>query len=145
VSIQGFIYQFRPNSKLVDPSTGIPIADGIDALNALFNRTGKGTGIIPIVSGPLVAAGVDQSSALGLSNDWNYVATVTAGSGVQILPLKPGNDIEVFNAGANALNVYPPTGSQIDALGINAPYVLNPGKLRIFQCWQIALFISLGN
>lgn len=145
MSIQSYPYQYRQSAKLTDPKTGIPSSDGVDLILALYNRTGQGNGIIPSVSDPLVAAGTTQATALGLAKDWNYVATVAAGSGVIILPLKPGNDIQVYNAGAHNLNVYPPVGSQIDALAVNAPFVLGAGKLRIFQCWQIVLFISLGN
>lgn len=145
MSIQAYSYQFRQNTKLVDPKTGIPTQDGIDLLLALYNRTGKGTGIIPVVSPHLAAAGNSQATALALSNDWNYIGTTPGGSGVVLLPLKPGNDMEVFNGGGSPLNIYPASGYQIDALAVNAPYVLNAGKLRIFQCWTLSLFVSLGN
>lgn len=146
MSIQGFPYQYRPAAKIIDPQTGALLGDGIGLILALINRTGKGTGIVPIVSAPLVAAGVSIADALTLVNDWNYVATTAAGSGVGILPLKPGNDIEVWNAGANNLNVYPPSAAaQIDALGVGSPFVLAPGKLRAFQCWTINQFLSFGN
>lgn len=135
-----------PQYPLVDPQTGFLTKNGRYLLLQLWNRTGQGTGIVPKVSAALVAAGVTIADALQLTADWNWVATIAAGTGVQILPLKPGNDIEVWNAGANNLNVYPPSAAiQIDALGNGAPYVLAPGKFRAFQCWTPTQFLSFGN
>lgn len=145
MSIQAFARNFNASSKLVDDN-GIPIGDGRDFLLALFNRTGAGTGIVPKVSDSLVATGASIADALGLITDWNLVGTVAAGTGVQILPLKPGNDIQVYNGGANALLVYPPSALiQIDALGNGIGFSLAPGKLRIFECWTLSQFISFGN
>ena len=141
---------FNPRSQLVDQN-GVPTtAYGQGFLRALNNRTGIGTGIVPIVSNPvLTATGSSISNALQLVADWNDVETTPAGSGVAIssqLNLQPGNDIWVFNGGVNNLNVYPPDAdTQIDALGAGAPYVLVPGKLRCFMCWQATQFRSYGN
>lgn len=144
MSIQSFAYNYNPSRKLVD-GNGVPFQDGRDFLLALFNRTGAGTGIIPKVTGPLIATGSTIVDSLQLGSDWNLIGTTPLNSGVQLLPLKPGNDIQVFNAGANPLNIYPPGGSQIDALAINSPLVLLSGKLRIFECWTLSQFFSLGN
>jgi hypothetical protein len=149
VSIQKFTAQFNPTSPLVD-SQGIPILGyGRAFFLALFNRTGQGTGIVPIVSDPISATGATIADAFQLENDWNNVTNIPAGTGVAIssaLSLQPGNDIWVMNAGAGDLNVYPPdTKTQIDALGAGGPYVLHPGKLRCFQCWASNQFYSYGN
>ena len=48
----------------------------------------------------------------------------------------PGQSQTVFNGGANNLNVYPPPGVQIDALGENEPYVLAPGTRLSFETWS---------
>lgn len=147
MSIQSFNYDFTAEevSSFIDPKTGSLTKVGRYLLLALWNRTGQGTGIVPKVSDPLTATGAAIGDALGLTTDWNFVATVPVGTGVQIMALKPGNDIEVYNAGANNLNVYPPVAFSIDALAVNQAYVLTPGKLRIFQCWTLSQFISLGN
>ncbi len=150
MSIQSFNYDFTAEevASFIDPKTGALTKVGRYLLLALWNRTGQGTGIVPKVSpavGQLTAIGSSIGDALGLVTDWNLVGVVAAGTGVQIMPLKPGNDIEVFNNGSNPLNVYPPTGCQIDAMSVNAPYVLQVGKLRIFQCWTLSLYLSLGN
>lgn len=149
MSIQAFGYHFDATRELVNDS-GAPVRDGRDFLLALFNRTGGETGIVPKVNDltaqPIAAAGSTIADATQLVIDWNYVGTVAPGAGVILLPLKPGNDIEVYNGGANAVKIYPPnTQSQIDALGNGVPFVLNSGKLRIFQCWTLSLFLSLGN
>jgi hypothetical protein len=141
-----------PKTPLVD-KTGAATQDGRFLLLSLFNRTGAGDGIIPQVSGQsssanpqlLVAAGATQATALLLNDDWNYFGTVGAGLACLLQVTKPGTDSQVFNGGANNLNVFPPAGFQIDALGVNNPYVLAPGKLRIFACWSTTLLVSIGN
>lgn len=149
MSIQKFLANFIPTAPLVD-SNGIPTINyGRPFLLGLWNRTGAGTGIVPVVSDPLTATGNAIGNALQLQDDWNDVETTPAGSGVAIssaLNLQPGNNIWVFNGGVNNLNVYPPSAqAQIDALGNGAPYVLVPGKLRCFQCWQSTQFRSYGS
>ena len=146
MSISAFRALFIPTSPFVIPENGKLSGHGVDFINALYLRTGAGTGIVPKVSPALVAAGTSIANALLLAADWNYVATVSPGAGVQIMPLKPGNDLEVWNAGANTLNIYPPSALiRIDALGAGVPYVLAPGKLRAFQCWTTSQFLSIGN
>lgn len=149
MSIQAFPAQLMPG-VFIDPKTGNLDVNAAKFLLALWNRTGQGTGIVPIVSKALTATGTTLAAALGLTDDWNLVATTPAASGVRILALKPGNDITVWNLGANALNVYPPdANTQIDALGNGAPFSLATGKLRVFQCWTVppdpGRFASLGN
>lgn len=149
MSIQAFNQDFpQPPTPIIDPATGALTRDGRYLLLALWNRTGKGTGIVPVVSPALVATGASIADALQLTNDWNNLGTVAAGAGCQILPLKPGNDIQVYNGGANPLAIYPPSAlDQIDALGAGAPYSLAAGKLRIFECWAITpvQLYSFGN
>lgn len=151
MSIQAFLQNFDPRNPLVDPQTGIPTTNyGRALLLALWNRTGAGTGIVPKVTdvlndGTLTATGATQADAFAVSADWNWFGTVPAGTGALILPLKPGNDIQFYNGGANSLKVYPPVGSQIDALAVNAPFVLAAGKLRVFECWSMTQLFSFGN
>lgn len=102
-------------------------------LIALFNRTGQGTGL-PSVSIGLSAKGTTQADAMILASDWNSIDTVPANSGVIIPVLAVGADCIVWNAGANALKVYPPVGSQIDALAVNAAYSLSTGKMQWLRC-----------
>lgn len=147
MSIQAFGDDFPKSTQFLDP-TGNINKTWLYLLLQLWNRTGQGTGIIPVVSDPLTGAGTTIADALSLTDDWNWFTTVAAGTGCKILPLKPGNDIQIYNAGAHSLNVYPPTAAdQIDSLGAGSPYVLAAGKLRIFECWGNSpeQFFSLGN
>ncbi len=119
-------------------------------LLAFFNRTGAASGIVPLVSPPLTAQGNSRATALQLGQyDWNYIGSVPSGSGVfcpVTPPFQPGNDIQVYNADGQNLNFYPSSaGIQIDALGAGNPYVIVPGKLRIFAMWTPTQMISYGN
>ena len=156
MSIQAFGAQFSAGNpdQIFDKETGRLTARGQSFLLALYNRTGAGTGIVPQVTSStalLVATGSSITDALGLITDWNNFGTVAGGTGCIIsalLDLQPGNDIQVFNGGSNNLNVYPPTAAdQIDALGAGRPFVLAPGKLRIFECWSTnpSQFRSFGS
>ena len=153
MTISKFQTVFNPVAPLVTQNTGVPHGTtGAPLLNALFQRTGGGTGIVNKVTpptAPLVATGATMADALPLTQDWNHVGTVPPGSGVQIAPelnLQPGNDIWVFNNHVNNLNVYPPSGDvQFDGLGNGQPYVLPPGKTRAFQVWTPNQFNSYGN
>jgi hypothetical protein len=58
---------------------------------------------------------------------------------VVLFNLSPGQVQSVFNAGANALKVYPfakTPAVHIDALADNTAYSLAAGKQQIFSCWS---------
>lgn len=146
MSIQAFGYLFKENTahQFIDPKTGRLTQFARFLFLTFWNRTGKGTGIIPQVSTALVATGNSLATALQLSFDWNYVGTTVAGTGVFMPPnMAPGQSLQVFNAGANNLNIYPPNaGIQIDALGNGSAYVLAPNTFREFELWLPAQIIS---
>lgn len=118
---------------------------------ALLARTGGGSGI-PTFNQAIVAdAGASQATATPLVPILNFVAA--SGKGV-VMPAALGatNFLVVVNVmPSQSLNVYPPPGCQINALGANAPYVMNPGgaiakpTVQIFwfqsktQCWATTL------
>lgn len=62
------------------------------------------------------AAGTTNADATVLSASMNIVSTTAASTGVKLPPVERGAVIEVFNQGANALLVYPPSTAKIDAL-----------------------------
>ena len=73
----------------------------------------------------LTAAGSSQSDALELIAAYNEVTTVSSGSGVILYSsLAPGDTQTVYNAGANALRVYPPSSMKINSLSTNAAMLL---------------------
>jgi hypothetical protein len=108
---------------------------------------------VPVVTGfstsqskePLVASGSTQVNGTPLHDDWNFFGTVAPGTAAVIPAVQPGQQVQVQNSGASALNVFPPIGFQIDALGANNPYSVPAGKYRLFQCWQTDLIVSSGN
>jgi len=81
----------------------------------------------------LTALGTNQATALALPADVNIVGTTAASTGV-ILPASPtpGDNVFVYNGGANALSVYPSTGLTINALSANAAYSLATTKSALF-------------
>lgn len=85
------------------------------------------------VSTGLVAAGTTQGTALALTRNWNEVITTPAASGVLLATLGVGQPSKVWNAGLNALKIYPPVGGQIDALGVNVAYSLPIDKCQEFD------------
>lgn len=84
----------------------------------------------------LTATGATPGGALQLTANFNQVTTVSAGTGVR-LPSAGGNNVTgapcvVFNRGANTLNVYPPSGGEIDALGVDTAFTVAAGASQAF-------------
>ena len=81
------------------------------------------------------AAGTTQGTATELTAADNELTTVAAGSGVALASaIAAGDSQTVFNAGANAVKVYPPSGMKINALAANAPMLLATNTGCIFKC-----------
>lgn len=89
------------------------------------------------------AAGSTQGTATALTNESNNVTIVGSGQGV-ILPayVAAGKTITVKNSGANALLVYPPNSTQINALGNNTGYILPVGSVQTFVWLSSTLLMS---
>lgn len=116
------------NSSPIDAS-GRFTKDVQFLLLAFFNRTGAGAGAPNVQSGLVVTAGQD----FGIVGDWNDFTTVPA-AGAALLPsMAVGADCIVWNSGANALNVKPQPGAQIDVLGAGSPYSLGVAKMQWFR------------
>jgi hypothetical protein len=86
------------------------------------------------VANTVAAAGTTQATGTQLANAINLITTVPASTGVVLPAAIIGLRIVVRNAGANALNVYPATGAQINALGVNAAYSLATNTSIEFFC-----------
>ena len=81
------------------------------------------------------AAGTTQGTATELTATDNELTTVGAGSGVALASaIATGDSQTVFNAGANAVKVYPPSGMKINALATNAPMTLATNTGCLFKC-----------
>lgn len=70
----------------------------------------------------LTATGNSQGTALPLPADVCKFTTVAASTGTIIPPANPGDSGTVFNGGASALLLYPPTGGKINAVATNSGY-----------------------
>jgi hypothetical protein len=127
-----------PQSPFVN-SDGTLSYDGYQYLLSLLADAESAQYTATVATG-LEATGTNQATAFQLSNQWNVVDTVAAGSGVLLSSLNAGQTQAVFNANtlSDLLNVYPPPGVQIDALGANKPYQLAALKMQIFN------FVSSG-
>lgn len=92
---------------------------------------------------PLVATGTDIIGAFPLIYGYNYISTVPSGTGVKLYQdSRLGDSQIVHNAGANALNVYPPLGQQFFNLAVNAPFVVAPNLKVNFQKFQNTVWIA---
>ena len=81
------------------------------------------------------AAGTTQGTATELTAADSEITTVAAGAGVVLsASLAAGDQQSVFNAGANAVKIYPPTGFKINALATNAAMTLATNTGCIFKC-----------
>jgi hypothetical protein len=88
------------------------------------------------VSDSLTAfAGGGQASATALTAYINRVTTVaTAADSVKLPSATAGADVIVINATANSMNVFPVTGSYINALSVNTALAVAAGKTVHFVC-----------
>jgi hypothetical protein len=101
-----------------------------------------GSGLAPLAASQILgsittgisAAGSTQATATSIYDDVNIVSTVAASAGV-ILPSNrgAGDTVEVTNLGANALSVYPPSGSNIGTGAANAAFSVPVSKSAIFR------------
>lgn len=97
-------------------------------------------------SGLTAFAGGGQASALQLTKDVNRVTTVaSSGDSVKLPPGLPGMKVVVINDGANSMSVYPTSGEEIDALGVDAAFALTTtAKNTTFVCASAGLWKSIA-
>lgn len=90
------------------------VQSGLSAVNA--------AAIQGTAANNLTATGSTQGTALPLPADICKFTTVAASTGAIIPAANPGDSGTVFNGGANALSLYPPTGGKINAVATNGAY-----------------------
>lgn len=81
------------------------------------------TGTTTVSVSTISAAGTNQSTATEITTDLVIVGTVASGTGVRLPTASAGRRIVVRNSGANALNIYPSSGAQINVLAANTAFV----------------------
>jgi len=136
-------------ASVVAPGTGVetflttPSSANLAA--ALTDETGTGALVFansPSLTTPALAgetysfasvtAGTNAQGQGALTADINVVATAaSAPSGVTLPTATAGRRVVVINWGANAVNIYPATGAQIDGGGAN-----NPIQAASGGCWM---------
>lgn len=92
------------------------------------------------VNSAVSAAGTSQTDATQLTASINVVTTAAASSGVKLLSCDVGDTQDILNLGANAVTVYPDSGSRINAIATNGGFTLAVNtsvKLQRFTstCW----------
>jgi hypothetical protein len=87
---------------------------------------------ISSVASAVSAAGTTQGTATLIQADWNDVTTVAASAGVILYNGMIGDGCFVFNAGLNALTVYPPTSGKINGLSANAGVIIGTNTTCAF-------------
>lgn len=74
------------------------------------------------VANTQTATGSTQATALALPADITRFTTVAASTGTILPAMNPGDYVEIYNGGANALSVYPPVGGAINAIATNSAF-----------------------
>jgi len=93
----------------------------------------------------VTAAGSTQNDAASITTANTFVSSAAADTGV-ILPsdAEPGDTYRIGNGGGNALDVYPPSGGQINGDSANAPKILADGVGAIFTRIDATNWIATG-
>lgn len=120
------------------------------ALARDISRGGTSAGQAQAINGAvgtgISAAGTIITDATDLNATVNVVSTVASGSGVQLYSMQIGDEMEVYNAGANALKVYPDqstVGINQLTVGVAMTLQINTGcKFRKVSSTQIIGFLS---
>lgn len=90
-----------------------------------------------------VAAGSSISDATEVQKIYHNIGTVGSGQGIKLWDAGIGTTVVVRNGGANALAVYPLTGSVgINALSVGTPVSLAVGDVGVFYRMSSTLWIG---
>lgn len=96
------------------------------------------------VATALTATGTDETDAYEVTFAKNAFTTVAAGTGAILdSDAAPGDSQMIYNGGANAMSVYPPSGAQINALGTNEPMLLPVKTACEFFCLTTTLWTGI--
>lgn len=97
------------------------------------------------VNSAVSAAGTTQGTATVLKSAIAVITTAAASSGVILESVEIGDEYDILNLGANAVTVYPPTSSQINALAANSGFLLGTNtavKVKKFTSTRFMAFLS---
>lgn len=106
------------------------------ALSAEIMGGGFSAGAADAIQGQvnltISAAGTTQGTATAIKTSNNIISTAAASSGVILPAAQQGDWLIIYNAGANPVSVYPPTGSKINQIATNAAMTLGINTNCIF-------------
>jgi hypothetical protein len=136
-STTGFITTVN-NGVLVTSATGVP------TISATLPSALTSNSMLVTVTATVSAAGSTQGTATALTTDFNVATTVAASAGVVLPATTVGQNVWVDNKGANALTIYPPSGSAIDNLAVNAGYSLAINAGAEFKAANTTQWYSFG-
>jgi len=126
ISVLGLYIDSSQNIK-VGPST-TQIADSLGNLYSSYNAS-------------VTAAGMTQGTATALTKALNIVSGGAGGVVLQA-PLPGIIKVTIVNYSGAAINVYPPSGSQINQLGANNSYNLPNATVMILCCLESGRWIG---
>lgn len=125
-------------------------ATGTTSTNLVFSTSPSLT--TPALSAPTfstsstVTAGTNAQGQGALTADYNVVTTAASNpSGVTLPTATAGRKVIVVNKGANTVNIYPASGSAIDALATNASIALPVNTVLEFNAASTTLWYSSAN
>jgi len=126
----------------VNDISGIP---SIEVLDTGVVKLAQYSGFVAYgVSPSLTATGATQGTALALFRSLNNVTTVAASTGVIFPTATPGMRIVIRNGGANALNIYPAVGGQINSLGTNIAFSLPISTVLEFVAFSTTQWYTMN-
>ena len=116
------------------------------ALGKNMMQGGLSAGQVSAINGQiasgLTATGTTQGTALAISADINSFGTVASGTGAKLFAAMPGDSQIVYNGGANALTVYPPTGARINGVAVNGGVALGTNTFCEYFCVSATQWIG---
>ena len=95
----------------------------------------------------ITAAGTVQADATALAQGYSLyqISVVAAGTGVRLWTTVQGSeDIMVFNAGANTLNLFPASGDQINLAGTDNAVTLASGTGLVLRSLNTTQWYAVG-
>jgi hypothetical protein len=108
---------------------------GLNTLSVLAMVQDVGTSIS--------AAGTTQGTATSLTNATNVLSTVTSGAGCVLLSTAGvGDEQLVFNGGANAVKIYPPSGMKINSLPADTAVYLGTNSTCRFTMVTLTQWVA---
>ena len=126
----------------VNDISGIP---SIEVLDTGVVKLAQYSGFVAYgVSPSLTATGASQGTALALFRSLNNVTTVAASTGVVFPTATAGMRIVIRNGGANALNIYPAVGAQINSLGTNIAFSLPLSTVLEFVAFSTTQWYTMN-